>query len=56
MASRRHSVLLRCRDRWCIEAMFCRMKDFRRVATRYEKLTDNYLSAFQLAAPIAFWC
>lgn len=35
--------------------MFCRLKDFRRVATRYDKLARNYLSAVQLAAIIAFW-
>lgn len=27
----------RYRDRWRVEAMFCRLKDFRRVATRYDK-------------------
>lgn len=45
----------RYRDRWRIEAMFCRLKDFRRVATRYDKLAQNYLSAVQLAAIVAFW-
>lgn len=28
----------RYRDRWRIEAAFCRLKDFRRVDTRYDKL------------------
>jgi transposase len=45
----------RYRDRWLVEAMFCRLKDFRRVATRYNKLARNYLSAVTLAAAIAFW-
>lgn len=45
----------RYRDRWRVEAMFCRLKDFRRVATRYDKLARNYLSAVALAAAIAFW-
>jgi transposase len=45
----------RYRDRWLIEAMFCRLKDFRRVATRYDKLADNFLSAAALAAVVAFW-
>jgi len=45
----------RYRDRWLVEAMFCRLKDFRRVATRYDKLARNYLSAVALAAAIAFW-
>jgi len=38
-----------------IEAMFCRLKDFRRVATRYDKLAANFLSAAALAALVAFW-
>lgn len=45
----------RYRDRWRIEAAFCRLKDFRRVATRYDKLARNFLSAVALAAVIAFW-
>ncbi len=45
----------RYKDRWRVEAMFCRLKDFRRVATRYDKRTRNYLSAVALAAAIAFW-
>ena len=39
-----------------IEATFCRLKDFRRIATRYDKLARNYASALALAAVIAFWC
>ncbi len=46
----------RYRDRWRIETAFCRLKDFRRVATRYDKLADNFASALALAAVIAFWC
>ncbi len=38
-----------------VEAMFCQLKDFRRVATRYDKLARNYRSAVNLAAAIAFW-
>ncbi len=45
----------RYRDRWRIEAAFCRLKDFRRVATRYDKLAANFLSSIALAAIIAFW-
>lgn len=45
----------RYRDRWLVEAMFCRLKDFRRVATRYDKLARNYESAVAFAAAIAFW-
>ncbi len=45
----------RCKERWRIEAAFCPLKDFRRVATRYDKLAANYLSAVALAAVVAFW-
>ena len=46
----------RYRDRWRIEAAFCRLKDFRRVATRYDKLARNFASALALVAVVAFWC
>ena len=46
----------RYRERWSIEAMFCRLKDFRRIATRYDKLARNYASAVALVAVVAFWC
>ena len=38
-----------------IERMFCRLKDFRRVATRYDKLARNYAAAVHIAAIAAFW-
>ena len=46
----------RYRDRWRVEATICRLKDFRRVATRYDKLAANFASAVALAAVAAFWC
>jgi transposase len=46
----------RYRERWRIEAAFCRLKDFRRVATRYDKLAANFASTIALAAVVAFWC
>jgi transposase len=45
----------RYKDRWRAKAMFCRLKDFRRIATRYDKLARNFLSAVSLAAAVAFW-
>ena len=45
---------LRYKDRWRAKAVFCRLKDFRRVATRYDKLACNYTSAVALAAVVAF--
>ena len=47
---------VRYKDRWRIEAAFCRLKDFRRVATRYDKLAGNFASAVALASVVAFWC
>jgi transposase len=35
--------------------MFCRHKDFRRVATRYDQLAATFLSAAALHAVVAFW-
>lgn len=46
----------RYRGRWAVEAAICRLKDFRRVATRYDKLAANFASAVALAAVVAFWC
>ena len=41
--------------RWRIEAAFNRLKDFRRVATRYDRLARNYLASVCLAAALAWW-
>lgn len=38
-----------------IERMFCRLKDYRRIATRYDKLAANYLSSLCLAAALTWW-
>jgi transposase len=38
-----------------IERMFCRLKDWRRIATRYDRTARNFLSALALAATISFW-
>lgn len=43
----------RYRERWRIEANISCLKDFRRVATRYDKLARNDASACALAAVIA---
>ena len=36
--------------RWRIESAFNRLKDFRRIATRYDRLARNYLASVCLAA------
>jgi len=38
-----------------IERMFCRLKDFRRIATRYDKLARNFLARVLIAAAITWW-
>jgi transposase len=38
-----------------IERMFCRLKDFRRIATRYDKLARNFLAGILIAAAIVWW-
>jgi transposase len=43
------------RSRNAIERMFGRLKDFRRIATRYDKLAANFLAAVHLAATICYW-
>lgn len=43
------------RQRNLIERMFCRLKDFRRIATRYDKLARNFLAGVILAASLIWW-
>jgi putative transposase len=43
------------RERNRIERAFCSLKDFRRVATRYDKLARNFLAAVEIAAVILWW-
>lgn len=45
----------RYRARHLIENAFCRLKDLRRVATRYDKLAANFLSGVAVATALAFW-
>jgi transposase len=43
------------RQRNLIERMFARLKDFRRVATRYDKLATNFLASVLIAATVIWW-
>ena len=43
------------KGRNAIERMFCRLKDCRRLATRYDKLAANFLGNIHLAAAIMWW-
>jgi len=38
-----------------VERCFCRLKDWRRIATRYDKLARNYFSALCFVAMLAYW-
>jgi transposase len=38
-----------------VERCFCRPKDWRRIATRYDKLARNFLSALCFVAMLAYW-
>jgi transposase len=44
------------RARNLVERLWCRLKDWRRIATRYDKLAANYMAGVLLAASITFWC
>ncbi len=57
-ASRRRPIpydLAAYRRRNTVERLWARLKDFRRVATRYDKLAANFLAGVQIAAIIAYW-
>ncbi len=43
------------RSRNLVERMFCRLKDFRRIATRYDKRADTFLAAVYIAATLIWW-
>jgi transposase len=45
----------RYKRRHRIEMMFGRLKDWRRVATRYDRCPVVFLSAIPLAATVMFW-
>ncbi len=42
----------RYRDRHRIENAFCRLKDFRPIATRYDKLAANFAASVYLVATV----
>jgi len=57
-SNRKHKISYdkcRYRERHWVENAFCRLKDFRRVATRYDKLARNFLSTVGLATLLAYW-
>ena len=43
------------KQRHRIENAFCRLKDFRRIATRYDRPARNFLASVCLVAAIVWW-
>jgi putative transposase len=43
------------RERHKVENAFCRLKDFRRIATRYDKLAFNFAASVYLVAAVLWW-
>jgi len=43
------------KQRNLVERMFCRLKDWRRIATRYDKLATTFTSAVCIAAIVIWW-
>ena len=43
------------RRRNVIERLFCRLKNWRRIATRYDRFARNYIAALALAAVVTAW-
>jgi transposase len=43
------------KQRHRIENLFARLKDWRRIATRYDRCGDLFLSAICIAATVIFW-
>jgi transposase len=38
-----------------IERLFCRLKNWRRIATRYDRLARNYLAGLALVSAVTAW-
>ncbi len=43
------------KQRNIIERMFCRLKDWRRIATRFDRNIKNFMAAIALAAAVIWW-
>jgi putative transposase len=44
-----------CKERRRIENAFSRLRDFRRIATRYDRPPRNFLASVCLAAALVWW-
>ena len=43
------------RQRNVIERMFCRLKDWRRIATRFDRNLKSFMGAIAIAASVIWW-
>ncbi|WP_139284927.1 IS5 family transposase [Acidocella aminolytica] len=43
------------KERHLIENAFCRLEDFRRIATRYDRLARNFAASIYLVAAVVWW-
>lgn len=43
------------KQRNVVERMFCRFKDWRRIATRFDRNVKNFMAAISLAAVVIWW-
>jgi transposase len=43
------------KQRNLVERMFGRLKDWRRIATRYDRCAHTFMSAIAIAATVIFW-
>ena len=43
------------RQRNIIERMFCRFKDWRRIATRYDRNIKTFMATIAIAATVIWW-
>lgn len=43
------------KQRNIIERMFCRFKDWRRVATRYDRKIETFMATIAIAATVIWW-
>lgn len=44
-----------CRERNATEHMFCRLKDGRRIPTRFDRNITDFMAAIALAAAVIWW-
>ncbi|TWA76873.1 IS4 family transposase [Azospirillum brasilense] len=41
--------------RHLVENFFCKIKEFRRIATRYDRSATNFMAAVHIVATVAYW-